>query len=118
MRPIQYIIVYDCGKRRDHHYSVNRKGFVEKKLHIRKPVNILDRRIDPDGYNSSSIGIHVSRSQNADNAIQHETLVDLLVALRMDFPEAMILGLSEIGDYYIKVSEKMNQLRMELAEKP
>ena len=57
-------------------------------------------------------------SQGTSSNIQHETLVDLLVALRMDFPEAMILGLSAIGSYYIKVSEKMNQLRMELAEKP
>lgn len=118
MRLIQYIIIYNCGKRREHHYSINRKGFVAKKLNIRKPVKIIDRRIDPDGYNSCSIGIHVSCFKNSDNPTQHETLVNLLVALRMDFPEAMILGLSEIGSYYIKVSEKMNQLRMELAEKP
>jgi hypothetical protein len=36
--------------------------------------------------------------------------------LRSHFPEAMIFGIREIGDYFIKVSDEMNVLRLELSE--
>ena len=43
---------------------------------------------------------------------------DLLVELRKHFPEAMIFGIREIGDYFIKVDPEMNQLRLELSDMP
>ena len=50
------------------------------------------------------------------NLKQRTALIDLLVELRQHFPEAMIFGIREIGDYFIKVSDEMNQLRLELSE--
>ena len=47
-----------------------------------------------------------------------DSLKDLLVELRSHFPEAMIFGIREIGDYFIKVSDEMNQLRLELSDMP
>lgn len=117
MRTIQYYIIDERGKLPKHHFVIDSQGFVLKKLPIGKPVKILDRRDDPDGYNTFSIAIRVSRAPEYYRPLQHETLIDLLVRLRRIYPEAMIFGLSEIGSYYIKVSERMNQLRQEMSER-
>ena len=58
MRQINYIIIDDSGlKNRVHHYSINSKGFVVENTDIRKSVKVIDRKVDPDGYNTSSIVI-------------------------------------------------------------
>ena len=113
MRQIKYILIDVCGKCLKHHYTVNRKGFVIENIDIRKPINITDHLIDPDGYNSSSIVIGCKAFKDASC---REGLKDLIVELRHHFPEALILGVKEIGDYYIRVSDEMNQLRKELSD--
>ena len=117
MRTILYLIVDDRGKLPEHHFVIDSQGFVLKKLPTGKPAKILGRRDDPDGYNAFSIAIRVSRAPEYYRPLQHETLIDLLVRFRRIYPEAMILGLSEIGAYRIKVSKRMNQLRLELSDR-
>lgn len=117
MRSILYFIVDDRGKLSAHHFSINRQGFVLKEIPIHEPVKILDRRDDPDEYNAGSITIRVPRPQEGYLPVQQETLVNLLVKLRRAFPEAMIFGLSEIGGSRIKVSKRMNQLRLEMSDR-
>ena len=112
MRQIKYILIDNCGKSREHHYIVNSKGFVIDNIDIRKPVKVIDRRVDPDGYNSSSIVI-LCKAFNSSSC--REGLKDLIVELRHRYPEALILGVKEIGDYFIRVSDEMNQLRRELS---
>ena len=116
MRQINYIIIDDSGlKNRVHHYSINSKGFVVENTDIRKSVKVIDRKVDPDGYNASSI---VIRCKALKEASCREGLKDLLVELRHHFPEALILGAKEIGNYFIRVSDEMNQLRLELSDMP
>ena len=115
MRQIEYILIDDCGKCLKHHYIVNSKGCVIENTDIRKTVKVIDRKVDPDGYNSSSIVILCKALKEASC---REGLKDLLVELRYHFPEAMVFGIKEIGDYFIKVSDEMNQLRLELSNMP
>lgn len=115
MRQIKYILIDNSGKSREHHYIVNSKGFVIGNIDIRKPVKVIDHHVDPDGYNSSSI---VIRCKEFKGLSCREGLKDLIVELRHHFPEALILGIDEIGDYYIRVSDEINQLRRELSDLP
>jgi len=116
MRQIKYIIIDDSGlKNRVHHYSINSKGFVVENTYIRKSVKVIDRKVDPDGYNASSI---VIRCKALKEASCREGLKDLIVELRHHYPEALILGVKEIGNYYIRVSDQMNRLRRELSDMP
>ena len=113
MRQIKYILIDDCGKNCKHHYIVNNKGFGVNNIDIRKPVKVINSHVDPDGYNSSSIVIFCKASSSTSC---REGLKDLLVELRRHFPEAKILGVKEIGNDYIRVSDEMNQLRSELSD--
>ena len=115
MRQIKHILIDNCGKCREHHYTVNSKGFVVENIDVRKPVKVIDRHIDPDGYNSHSIVILCKEFKGSSC---REGLKDLIVEIRHHFPEALILGVKEIGHYYIRVSNEMNQLRSELSDLP
>lgn len=125
MRQIKYILIDDSGrKNREHHYSISSKGCVTESTDIRKAVKVIDRQVDPDGYNANSIVVRLGfRIQDSGsmkletwNLKQLDALKSLLVELRSHFPEAMIFGIREIGDYFIKVSDEMNQLRLELSD--
>lgn len=117
MRQIKYILIDDSGRKNcESHYTINSNGFVVEKTDIHKPVKVFDRQVDPDGYNASSVVIQFKEFK--DSRSSKEALKGLLVELRSHFPEAMIFGIREIGDYFIKVSDEMNQLRLELSELP
>lgn len=125
MRQIKYILIDDSGrKNREHHYSISSKGCITESTDIRKAVKVIDRQVDPDGYNANSVVVRLGfRIQDSGsmkletwNLKQRDALKSLLVELRKHFPEAMIFGIREIGDYFIKVSDEMNQLRLELSE--
>lgn len=129
MRQIKYILIDDSGrKNREHHYIISSKGCATESTDIRKAVTVIDRQVDPDGYNANSVvvrlvsGFKVQGSKCLEpeswNLEQRTALIDLLVELRKHFPEAMIFGIREIGDYFIKVSDEMNQLRLELSDMP
>jgi hypothetical protein len=115
MRQIKSILIDNCEKSLEHHYTVNSKGHVIENIGIRRPVKVIDTSIDPDGYNSNSI---VIRCKALKDSSCREGLKDLLVELRRHYPEAKILGIKEIGDYIIRVTEEMNQLRSELSDLP
>ena len=125
MRQIKYILIDDSGrKNREHHYSISSKGCVTESTDIRKAVKVIDRQVDPDGYNANSVVVRLGfRIQDSGsmkletwNLKQRDALKSLLVELRSHFPEAMIFGIREIVDYFIKVSDEMNQLRLELSD--
>ena len=125
MRQIKYILIDDSGrKNREHHYSISSKGCITESTDIRKAVKVIDRQVDPDGYNANSVVVRLGfRIQDSGsmkletwNLKQRDALKSLLVELRSHFPEAMIFGIREIGDYFIKVSDEMNQLRLELSD--
>lgn len=127
MRLIKYILIDDSGlKNREHHYSISSKGCITESTDIRKAVKVIDRQVDPDGYNANSVVVRLGfRIQDSGsmkletwNLKQRDALKSLLVELRKHFPEAMIFGIREIGDYFIKVSDEMNQLRLELSDMP
>lgn len=113
MRQIKYILIDNSGQNREHHYTVNSKGYVIENTNIHKAVKVIDRKVDPDAYNASSIVILCKAFKDASC---REALKDLLEELRHHFPDAKIFGTSEIGEYFIKVSGEMNRLRFELSE--
>lgn len=113
MRQIKYILIDNSGKNREHHYTVNSKGYVIENTNIHKAVKVIDRKVDPDAYNASSIVILCKAFKDASC---REGLKDLIVELRHHFPDAKIFGTNEIGEYFIKVSGEMNRLRFELSE--
>lgn len=144
MRQIKYILIKESLPenspgvpriRRDcksgYHYIVDSEGVVRNPIDIRQtgaifPGDTLDQR----DYNAFSIGILYKGSfaeefkQPKYNepveppTSQHRALVKLIVHLRMRFPEAKILGVSEIDGKGIKPDAYMNRLRRELSEKP
>jgi len=139
MRQIKYILIDEASNENrgrngrhirlpnvGHHYVVNSKGLVSNPVDIRTPVHVIDGKMDPDGYNANSVvvrlgsGFKVQGSKCLEpemwNLKQRDALKNLLVELRSHFPEAMIFGIREIGDYFIKVSDEMNELRLELSE--
>lgn len=116
MRQIKYILIDNYGKGHKHHYTINSKGVVVENTDIRKAVKVIERTVDPDGYNANSIVIQVKEFKGSSSS--RDSLKDLLVELRTHFPEAMIFGIMEIGGYFIMVSDEMNQLRLELSDMP
>lgn len=135
MRQINYILIHEAlpenspgvprirrDRDRGYHYVVNAAGVVRNPLDIHQPgtfaavirnLNPFDRR----DYNAFSIGIQYNGSLEEDPK-QREALVELLVDLRSHFPEAKILTTSEIDGKYIRPSDAMNQLRLQLSDLP
>ena len=148
MRKIEYIFIdSDCpndnsksGRRAvplfRHHFTINKEGLVLNPIDISSTVSLIQGPIyDRDKYNKCSISIRYCGSllphvwlveQNANcSAIlrQRAALLQLLVDLRKHFPDAKILGVSELDgkELYAKniiVSDSMNLLRKELSDLP
>ena len=146
MRKIEYIFIEsDCQANGSksvrpavslfrHHFTVNSEGLVTNPIDIGHTVNLIQGPIyDRDKYNKCSISIRYCGSllphawltnQDAScSAIlrQRAALLQLLVELRKHFPDAKILGVSEIDgtmlyNKNIIVSDSMNVLRRELSE--
>ena len=144
MRQIKYILIKEslpennssvprirhdrkCG----YNYIVNSEGVVRNPIDIRHVGAIFpEETLDQRHYKISSIGILYNGSfadefkqpkfdEPAEPLTpQHRALIDLIVHLRMHFPEAKILGVSEIDGKSIKPDVYMNRLRRELSEKP
>ena len=146
MRKIEYIFIdSDCpndnGKSGRpavslfrHHFTVTKEGLVLNPIDISSTVNLIQGPVyDRDKYNKSSISIRycgslrpeawlIDNEVNAQKmALQRAALLQLLVELRKHFPDAKILGVSELDgrELYAKniiVNDSMNVLRKELSE--
>lgn len=146
MRKIEYIFIDSDRQTPDgkpcrhalpnfgYHYVVNSQALVINPTHVSIPVNLIEGPIyEPDKYNKCSICIHYCGSIRPeawiidDNASgrsilsQRATLIKLLVELRNHFPDAKILGVTELDgrELYSKniiVSDAMNVLRRELSD--
>lgn len=145
MRKIEYIFI-DSDRQTDgkscrhalpnfgYHYVVNSQAHVINPTHVNIPVNLIKGPIyEPDKYNKCSICIRYCGSIRPeawiidDNASgrsilsQRATLIKLLVELRNCFPNAKILGVTELDgrELYNKniiVCDAMNVLRRELSD--
>ena len=71
----------------------------------------------PDALGSIASDFRYSHIIDAAGLSRSE-LIQLLVLARHHYPEAKILGLSEINGRNIRPSDAMNQLRRELSEWP
>lgn len=151
MRKIEYIFI-DSDRENDthksgrhivpnfgYHYVVNSQGCVINPTDVSITNHIIQGPIyDPDKYNKCSIFIRYCGSIRSEawllepagtlnpatrNLKQRQALISLLVELRKHFPDAKILGVSEIDgrELYCKniiVSDAMNQIRRELSDVP
>ena len=145
MRKIEYIFIdSDCQCKSDrhalpnfgYHFVVNTEGLVINPIDISIPVHLIPGPIyDRDKYNKCSICIRYCGSLRPEAwllqpettcaalARQRAALLQLLVDLRKHFPEAKILGVSELDgkELHAKniiVSDAMNLLRKELSDLP
>ena len=146
MRKIEYIFIDSDRETRDgkpghhavpnlgYHYVVNSEGLVLNPTDVCIPAHIIQGPVyDPDKYNHCSIFIRYCGSIRPEawlidpNAScrtvmpQREALIKLLVQLRNHFPDAKILGVTELDgrELYSKniiVSDAMNVLRRELSD--
>jgi len=130
MRNIKFILVnetrsedsvYKPNARRDrnlgYHYIVTSEGVVRNPIDIRQVSNFIPgQTLVVNNLNKSSIGIHCN-GLLTDPAIR-AMLIDLLVELRFQFPEAKIMGVSEINGHEIHPRDAMNALRLELSNEP
>lgn len=109
-----------------YHFIVNREGIVINTTDIQYPVNLVQgHNYDRNKYNRYSIFIRYCGSLKPEtcNLKLRTALLNLLVELRHRFPDAKILGLSELDgrELYHKniiVSDAMNLLRSELSDLP
>ena len=148
MRKIEYIFIdSDCqtndGKSRHHalpnfgyHFVINSQGLVIHPTNIDIPAKLIPGPVyDRDKYNKCSICIRYCGSLRPEawlidadascSAIlrQRAGLLQLLVKLRKHFPDAKILGVSELDGKELDakniiVSDSMNVLRRELSDLP
>ena len=138
MRKIEYIFIdSDCqandSKSRHHavslfrhHFIINEEGLVLHPIDISSTVNLIEGPIyDRDKYNKCSISIRYCGSLKPGtlNVELRAKLIRLLVGLRSRFPDAKILGVSELDgkELYSKniiVSDFMNLLRKQLSDMP
>jgi len=146
MRKIEYIFIDSDRENHDgksgghvvpnfgYHYVVNSQGLVLNPTDVSITNHIIQGPVyDPDKYNKCSIFVRYCGSIRSEawllesgtscNVImgQRAALIKLLVKLRKQYPDAKILGVSEIDgrELYSKniiVSDAMNVLRRELSE--
>lgn len=141
---VEYLLFTDSNRKSGHqavpnlgyHYIVNSEGLVLNPTNVIIPAHIIQGPVyDPDKYNRCSIFIRYCGSLRPETWIlepetnckavirQRAALLQLLVELRQHFPDAKILGVSEIDgrELYCKniiVSNAMNVLRRELSDLP
>ena len=119
-----------------YHFIITREGAVINTTDIQYPVSLIQGpNYDRDKYNNCSICIRYCGSLRPETLLidrdtscsailnQRAALLQLLVKLRQHFPDAKILGLSELDgrELYCKniiVSDAMNLLRNELSDLP
>ncbi len=132
MRQIRFILVNDSSaqvsggeSRRGHvsnrgyHFTISRKGLVNNLFSVRKPGVLFGRKtLVTDRYNQSSIGVWLGGPLEGGGPEARAALIRLLVDLRYSYPNAKILGFSEISGDYFRVSAAMNRLRLELSDMP
>ncbi|MBR3078818.1 MAG: hypothetical protein IKH01_03265 [Prevotella sp.] len=145
MRKIEYIFIdSDCQCKPDrhvppnfgYHFVVNREGLVLTTTDISIPVQLIPGPIyDRDKYNRCSVCIRycgslrpeawlIDADTNCSTILrQRAALLQLLVKLRKHFPDAKILGVSELDGKELDakniiVSDSMNVLRRELSDLP
>ena len=149
MRQIKYIFINDsmptaprgkssniCVDNFGHHYVANSAGEVLKLIDVCRPGSFLERETknlkprERERLSQCSIGIKYNGSLKHEtcNLKQRAALLRLLVELRSHFPDAKILGLTELAPAtrnfepgtrgVIHPSEAMNQIRRELSDYP
>lgn len=138
MRNIKYILISasqpEAGAsrataRRDrnlgYHYIVTPECVVRNPINIRQVGTFMPAPVcGQEDLNRCSIGILYKGTLDTNlepgtlNFEPKAALLELLIDLRSQFPEAKILGVSEYDRHQIKVSDDMNQLRFELSNEP
>ncbi len=134
MRNIKYILisasqpkagVSRATARRDrnlgYHYIVTPECVVRNPIDIRQDGTFMPAPVcGQEDLNHCSIGILYQGELNPEswNLKQREALFGLLIDLRSQFPEAKIMGVSEINGHEIHPRDAMNALRLELSNEP
>lgn len=134
MRSIKYILINEtvcksnsrsacdctdchCG----YHYVVTDQGSVLNPINISRPGSFMPKApCGKEDFNKCSIGIRCNGSlePGTSNVELRASLIRLLGKVRSHFPEAKIIGVSELDGWHIRASDAMNALRYELSDLP
>ena len=111
MKTVKYILVNDCVSRNVGFHStcsrIVRDSFVSD---LRYCHVVEFKRLDDVGSRSQDSGFRFFQPLG----LSRNALVAELVRLRILYPSAKILGLSELGRYRVHPSDEMNGVRREM----
>ena len=120
--------IYDPDKYNKCSIFIRYCGSIRSEAWLLEPAGTLNPatrslRVSEGRTTLASAMLNVSRLDRRSNLKQRQALISLLVELRRHFPDAKILGVSEIDGHelYCKniiVSDAMNVLRRELSDLP
>ena len=108
-----------------YHFVVNSEACVVNLIDIQYPVSLIQGPYyNRDKYNNCSISIRYCGFLESGtwNFEQRKALINLLAQLRLRYPDAKILGISELdatsSHAPVRINPKMNELRKELSDLP
>ena len=112
MKTVKYILINDCVSRNVGFHStcsrIVRDSFVTD---LRCCHVVGFKRLDDVGFRSQDSGFRFFQPLG----LSRKALLAELVRLRLRYPTAKILGLSELGRHRVNPSEEMNGLRREMS---
>ena len=112
MKTVKYILVNDCVSRNVGFHStcsrIVRDSFVTD---LRYCHVVEFKRLDDVGFMSQNSGFRFFQPLG----LSRKALLAELVRLRLRYPTAKILGLSELGRHRVHPSEEMNGVRREMS---
>jgi len=74
--------------------------------------------VEAGGFSDGFMVLGRAKRQSRAQGARFKDLVAELCHLRKHHPEAKILGISELGDYCVHPSERMNQIRRAMSDLP
>ena len=125
-----------CIDNLGHHYVIDSAGAVINLIPVRQPGRFMvNGTSQSSGAGGTRIKVHGTFTMNQLKKLDacsigikyngkltdvklRPQLIDLLLDLRSQFPDAKILAKEEYDRYHIKVRDDMNQLRRELSDLP
>ena len=124
MKTVKYILVNDCVSRNVGFHStcsrIVRDSFVTD---LRYCHVVEFKRLDDVGFKffASKAPLRVERQDSGFRFFQslglsRKALLAELVRLRLRYPSAKILGLSELGHHRVHPSDEMNGVRREMSD--
>ena len=111
MKTVKYILVNDCVSRNVGFHSACSRIVRDSFVTDLRYCHVVElKRLDDVGFMSQNSGVRFFQP----HGLSRKALLAELVRLRLRYPSAKILGLSELGRHRVHPSEEMNGVRREM----